>query len=109
MIFSRPGLLACAWSVVVLPCVTAYLPTIRTEISVPEGAPLQLPEGMATGMIITKVLDFLKQKVGVCVMIAWVTLAASRSWRKPIGWIEWTGLAIGIAWIAIWLASLAVG
>ncbi len=108
-ILSNPGLVACVVALAVLPLAIVLLFTITIAITLPQGALFELPDGAAAGMSINAVLDFLKRKVGVCVMIAWTALALGRSWSKPSDWVEWAGLAIGSCWIAIWFSTLAFG
>jgi hypothetical protein len=106
LIVERPGLLACAVAVLVMPWVF-FLP-MTIEIAMPKGGRVRVHE-LPPGLFADHILGFLKRKVGACVIMAWVALVACRKWRKPIGMVEWSGLAIGLGWIATWLAYLALG
>jgi hypothetical protein len=39
------------------------------------------------------------QNAGVAVLVAWALLAASGRWRREPGWLDSTGIALGIFWL----------
>lgn len=43
------------------------------------------------------------QNAGVAVAVAWALLAASGRWRHEPGWLDSTGIALGIFWLLQWL------
>jgi hypothetical protein len=104
-IVERPGLLACSVAILIVPFYFFF--PITFEIAAPRGADVLFPE-MTVGFAIGLFLGFLRHKVGACVLLAWVALVACQNWRKPHGWVEWAGLAVGIGWISIWLTHLVL-
>lgn len=41
---------------------------------------------------------------GPYILLVWMVLAFGRRWRVS-GWIEWSGLAVGIIWLLVWVVD----
>jgi hypothetical protein len=116
-IASQPGLVACAAAVLVmvLRCageVLAYLPGELTKFSSPVrlpsppfirySGPPPLPLGrIAQNIVLESFPFFTAPLVGIAVLVAWLVLAANGRFRPVPDWVDRTGRALGVYWMAL--------
>ena len=99
-VWRQPGMAAClaavvgwAWAGAGLSLTTLLTATVRPSA-------IQPPDRWVQKFLVDEVFMY----VGACVAAAWVLLAVTGLWRRPVDWIDRLGRLVGAAWIVIGLA-----
>ena len=94
----QPGLFACCGSLIIASVGFSHGMAIR----------LLMPENSGTtfeGTVIRVLGDYIVPFPGYGVLVSWGLLLVSGRWRRERGWIDATGIVLGVYWVIISIST----